>query len=190
MRCIGETMISLETIRRAHSTEGGMARHYLTLYACVIGVEAKSVFEFGGGHSTTTILEALEETDGTLITCDPQKAEALWLKPNDRWTHLKMESRKALKTLEDNQMFDLVFHDGTHKEREVRHDIKLIFPHLKKNGLLLIHDTFDNEKSYGILNVLSDIIKEHSTLCYGHGLTIVRQTEGDISIQPKWTKDR
>jgi len=158
------------------------------LYACVLGVEAKRVFEFGAGYSSQVILDALEETGGSLISCDPQSDEILGMKPDARWTHLRMISRKALKKIDG--MFDLVFHDGSHKEIEVRKDIKRILPHVKKNGLILIHDTYNNEKKYKILKALNGLGEERATLCYGCGLTIIRQREGDVAIDPKWTKDR
>ena len=181
-------MITQRLIDRAHSAEGGMARHYLMLYACVLGVEAKRVFEFGAGYSSQVILDALEETGGELISCDPQSDEVLGMKPHKRWTHIQKNSRKALKKIDG--VFDLVFHDGSHKHEEVRRDLRKILPRVKKSGLILVHDTFDSEKKYYLQKALEMFIGEKVTLCYGHGLTIIRQTEGEIAINPKWTKDR
>lgn len=186
-------MISQKTLKMAHSNESGMARHYLTLYACVLGVEAKNVFEFGGGYSTVTILEALEETGGNLITCDPRSIEDMGIDnmgTPKNWEHLKMLSNKGLKKIPEDTMFDLVLHDGTHKRDEVRKDLKAIMPHVKKNGLILIHDTFHTEKRYDILSALKGVVKGKATLCYGYGLTITRQKKGAVSIDPKWKKAR
>jgi len=53
-----------EIFKHHHGNYGGFCRHYLTLYSMVLGMEAKSVFEFGCGFSSKAILAALEPTGG------------------------------------------------------------------------------------------------------------------------------
>jgi predicted O-methyltransferase YrrM len=170
-------MISKETLNYAHSRTVGMSMHYLMLYACVFGLDAKRVYEFGAGFSSKVILEALEETNGSLISCDPRSDEYLSGIEQVRWTHVKMESRNALKLLKKEDVFDLVFHDGTHRWKEVKRDLEKIMPHIKKNGLILIHDTDNSGKKYDLYKALEIVQNEKVTLCYGSGLTIIRKAK-------------
>jgi len=57
-----------EMLDRHHSDDAGFCRHYMLLYSIVLGMEAKSVFEFGSGYSSKTILKALSKTGGHLYS--------------------------------------------------------------------------------------------------------------------------
>jgi len=183
-------MITTNTIARAHSRSGGMALHYMTLYSLVLGVEAKNVFEFGGGFSSRVILEALEETGGKLISCDPQTDEELEMTSHPKWTHHQMKSNKALKMLKPDDMFELVFHDGSHRWDVLKKDIKGILPHIKRNGLIVVHDTIEYGKHYDLQKGLKIFKKERLTLPYGCGLTIIRNRKGKEDLNLKWEQER
>lgn len=166
-----------------------MCRHYMTLYSCVVGMEAKSVMEFGAGFSTSVILEALEETDGNLISCDPRSLDNLEVKPHNRWHFIQAVSKIAFRSLKD-EAFDLVFHDGSHDWRQVERDIKSIWPMVKDGGLILVHDTENPVKDYKLYKALGHIRKDKVTLPFGYGLTIIKKHGGKVKVNLKWRKGK
>jgi len=175
-----------DIIKWHHSAQSGFARHYLTLYSLVLGLEAKKVFEFGSGFSSKVILEALKYTSGKLITADLRSinetgnsAEDLLKNPN--WRYIQGNSLNILKELSDVG-FDLVLHDGSHEWRVVLRDLRFIIPRMKKNGIILIHDTFHKTKNFrltwAVWLAFLFIPHESITLPYGYGLTIIRLKRG------------
>lgn len=168
-------------VERHHADTGGFSRHYLTLYSIALGLEAKRVFEFGAGFSTPTLLKALEKTDGHLTTCDVRSLQdtgndvGLVGEHKDRWTYLQGDSRE--KAREAKGPFDLVLHDGSHEWRVVLRDLIAIIPRMKKNSILLVHDT-EHVPTYrlklSVFLALLFVPHEKVTLPYGYGLTIVR----------------
>jgi predicted O-methyltransferase YrrM len=185
-------------IREHHGASKGFARHYLTLYSLILGLEAKSVLEVGMGFSTPTIMTALGQTGGSLTSCDMRTIEGTGndpesLKQFPRWTFLQGKTDDTLKTV--TGPFDLVLHDGSHEFKEVYRDLRTIIPMIRQNGLLLVHDTEHGQKNFKLrLAVrLALLFKRHEsvTLPYGYGLTIVRllgnKKNGKVEI--KWEKE-
>ncbi len=162
-----------------HNNGRGFSRHYLTLYAIILGMEAKEVFEFGAGFSTDTILEALKLTGGKLTSCDIQKQ-----KPRNNWTFTNRDSQ----SIDIDGTYDVVLHDGSHVKEVVQKDIDKILPRMKLNSLLLIHDT--EHKDYKLNEVKINCKHEQVTLPYGYGLTIVRILEdfGNGKVEITWKK--
>jgi hypothetical protein len=122
---------------RAHRT--GLAPYYPLLYSLVIGMGARRAFEFGMGESTVTLLDALVQTNGILVSCSPDAAQPPREHPN--FIPLAMTSEEALKQLGPSVAFDLVLHDGSHSANVVAADLIGILPRVKQGGLVLIHDT-------------------------------------------------
>jgi predicted O-methyltransferase YrrM len=192
-----------EIIEKHHENNAGFCRHYLTLYSIVLGMESKMVFEFGSGFSSKAILCALEKTDGKLISCDKNPlsitSHLYDISEDDkkilakRWRYINKSSKEALKDL-TTEVFDVVLHDASHHYKEVFEDLDSIIPRVKKNGIIMIHDTAhptDNyklDKSIFMLRDKYDI--EFSTLPYGYGLTICRQLDdlGAGKCVIKWRK--
>lgn len=187
-------------IENAHGDLSGFSRHYLTLYAMALGLEAKRVFEFNAGFSTPTLLSALEKTGGHLTTCDVRELKdtgndpALLETHKDRWTYLKGDSREMVAQA-GAEPYDLVLHDGSHEWRVVYKDLVAIIPHIKQNGLLLIHDT-EHVPTYRLklatFLALLFVPHEKVTLPYGYGLTIVRILANgkNGAIATSWEKER
>lgn len=188
-------------VQNHHGDTLGFSRHYLTLYSIVLGIEAKEVFEFGCGFSTPTILKALEQTGGHLTTCDMRPIEKTGNNPSlleeyrETWTYLQGDSLETVPPAISGKIFDFVLHDGSHEWRVVYKDLRKILPHIKHNGILLVHDT-EHIPTYRLkLSVRLALLgyrHEILTLPYGHGLTIIRilGNKKNGSISTTWEKER
>lgn len=201
----------MEIIEMNHSGKTGFCRHYMTLYSVILGMESKNVFEFGSGFSTKTILLALEQTEGKLITCDCRpKEESLMHYFNDpeqterlfnRWEFLHKRSSQVKQDVE-NEIFDVVLHDGSHTWREVEEDLRMIIPRMKKGGILMLHDTNHPTENYQLDKALNgigpnisnggeaDFNFERLKIPYGYGLSIIRILDdfGNGEVNLSWKK--
>jgi len=188
-----------EILKKHHTDDAGFCRHYLLLYSMILGMETKSVFEFGCGFSSKVILKALKETGGKLITCDTRPIEGTGNSSEDiekhkhNWRYIQGDSLSIVKGLKD-ETFDFVLHDGSHEYKTVEEDIKNILPRCKKNSILLVHDTEHPTDDYKLKKAVKNALRQckHSkiTLPYGYGLTIVRieQDFGNGEIEIEWRK--
>tara|TARA_R110000824_G_scaffold328069_4_gene514904 strand:- start:2292 stop:2813 length:522 start_codon:yes stop_codon:yes gene_type:complete len=171
-------------------------------------MEAKNVFEFGSGFSSKTMLLALEETGGKLISCD-YRPLSLTAKTYDgdseemtrlseRWRYIQKRSTGALNDI-SGEIFDVVLHDGSHTWTEVADDLGKIIPYMKKGGILMVHDTnhptdnYQLDKSVDAIDFScsdSGYDIERLTLPYGYGLTIIRvmQDFGNGEVNIAWRK--
>jgi len=85
-------------------------------------------------------------------------------------------------------------HDGSHEQEIVEQDLRNIIPKIKKNGILLIHDTLHPGKFKVDFDqcekVIKDIDHEFVTFPFGYGLTVIKVKEdfgnGEVLIQ--WRK--
>lgn len=171
-------------IARAHGAASGFARHYLSLYAMVLGLRAKRVCEFGAGGSTETILRALELTGGTLVTSDQRPLSGVGLpadivsRSEGRFEYAQGSADSFLPRLKA-EAFDLVLHDGSHEFAQVFRDLRAVLPRVKRDGLVLVHDT--NHPTFPYLRYAATLALwatgtryEKVTLPYGCGLTVIR----------------
>ena len=187
-----------------HASDSGFSRHYLTLYSLVMGMEAHSVFEFGAGHSTKAILGALEHSGGYLVSCDVRSLDEIsqlgvgfdhtyW----DRWIFLQGNSRGIVNRLScEFGPYDLVLHDGSHDPDEVRDDLRDIVPQMRRDSLLLIHDTEHPTIEYGLApaveEALAGVAHSRVRLPFGYGLDVVRIEEdfGHSPVTLNWRKQK
>jgi predicted O-methyltransferase YrrM len=187
-----------EILTLHHDDTGGFARHYMTLYSIVLGLETRLAFEFGCGRSTPVILKALEQTGGKLVTAeirdleDTDNDEELLERYRGRWDYRQADSRQVARDF--TGALDFVLHDGSHDADVVREDLQLILPHMRRNAILAVHDTEHPTQSYGLDEAvdvaLSGIEHERMTLPYGYGLTMVRIEEdlGNGVVELAWKK--
>jgi predicted O-methyltransferase YrrM len=171
-------------VERAHGAASGFARHYLSLYAMVLGLRAKRVCEFGAGGSTETILLALAASGGSLITSDLRPLAGVGL-PDDfaarhagRFEYVQGAADDFLPRLKGESL-DLVLHDGSHEFWQVFRDLRAALPRVKRDGLVLLHDT--NHPTFPYLRYAATLALwatgtryEAVTLPYGCGLTVIR----------------
>lgn len=184
-------------LEKIETHDGGFSLHYLFLYNLILGMEARNVLELGAGFSTPVILSALEKTGGTLTTCDMRDMKDTGNDPTlketySTWTYLQGDTRTTLNTLK-TQSFDVVLHDGSHEWRTVYRDLRKILPHMKKNGIILVHDTEHLPTFHLKLAVRLALLftpHERVTLPYGYGLTIIRVLKeyGNGSVSLTWRK--
>lgn len=173
----------------------GFAKHYLTLFAIVEGLETKNSFEFGTGISTKVILEALDYTGGKHVSCDTRNINDTGLSEEylrscgGAWTYLQRDSLNINFNAFD--YFDFVLHDGSHIPSIVEQDLRNIFPHIKNDGILLLHDgLFIPEIEDVCKKVVEETNSQMLTLPFGYGLTIVRINNKNTEerVKPLWKK--
>jgi len=187
---------------QGHKNNTGFCRHYMFLYSLVLGLEAKNVAEFGSGFSTQCIWTALKLTKGTLVNFEQRdkSQNAEWFSQemldcqDNRWQFIKGDSLNTVPAFE-HPAYDLVLHDGSHTGRIVTQDINNILPHIKKGGILLLHDTnhtsLGSDMRTGISNSnLKDYLHEILTLPYGYGLTLIKILDSDNpeKVELTWRK--
>ena len=168
---------------KAQRGDTGMSLHYGFLYSCIVGMESKSVFEFGSGFSTHVILHALEKTGGTLTSCDvtnysdnPNVTD--YTKASKQWNLYHGNSNELFADDVEFDQYDVILHDGSHIGSEVLVDLNNIYPYLKHDGILITHDTRHHTLGEGMMGAAeefaSDKDLEMCTLPYGYGLTFFR----------------
>jgi len=83
---------------------------------------------------------------------------------------LRMSSAEAATMFPKGYEFDLVFIDASHYYADVKADIKLWWPRVKKGGLLTGHDYVKpGNRHYGVTEAVNELIgKENITEMYGN----------------------
>jgi len=186
-----------DIFQKSKSASTGFCLHYPFLYSCVLGLESKNVFEFGSGYSTHVILNALEETEGILTSCDvtdysinPSITE--FTKNSNRWNFYHGNSTEIFNDIELEQ-YDLILHDGSHIGEEVLVDLNNIYPYLKHDGILITHDTRHHTLGVGMSKAVNEFVKDkdvdYCTLPYGYGLTFIRNKANiENKVELTWRK--
>ncbi len=184
---------------RIGKSTSGFTRHYAFLLGLIRGIQPEKVLELGCGFSSIVIAEALRSYGGHFTTIDMRdindtgNSEADLERYKNVWTYLRGDSQEVLRTLPETGL-DLVLHDGAHDWKTVLKDLRLIAPKMKKNGVLLVHDTLHPKLGRGMrLAVRLGLLftpHEKVTLPYGYGLTLVRITKdfGQGTYKDTWEK--
>lgn len=117
------------------------------------------VINIGAGNGTSGLAFLQSRDDLHLITVEIQKEsspfgclEGEWavfekadLWPCDRYEWIHDDSKRAGKSWNRDQV-DLVFIDGDHSYKGCKADILAWLPHVKQNGLLVVHDYKKEER--------------------------------------------
>ena len=148
----------------------------LTFYSIALGMNAQLVYEIGLGQSTLGFIRVVQRTGGLVVTCDHNDEHPLglaWLKMGLPWEWSQLRSDHWIETLKDQA--DVIFIDGTHTYSSVKQDIKGLWPFLRPDGLMLLHDT----RSWaGVGTVLAEI-KAAGTCCtelpYCQGVGVIHK---------------
>ena len=143
------------------------------------------------------ILHALEKTGGVLSSCDVTHFNdnpnvTKYTKNSNRWTFYHGNTNIIFDKI-NHKYYDLVLHDGSHIGSEVLIDLNNIYPWLKHDGILLIHDTRHHELGPDMLSAFNSFSKdkdiEYCHLPYGYGLTIIRNKDNiKNKIELNWKK--
>jgi predicted O-methyltransferase YrrM len=178
------------------------SQHYITLFALVLSLRARNVLELGVrfGHTTKPLLQALSYFRGHLTSVDIQDNVCLRqeLAGISNWNFVVSDSLEFLKTIPDNQIYDLVFIDDWHNGLHVQQQLNLLDSHVTPSSLILMHDCmsvntqpsyhlhsdqpgvgqdgeFGNGGPYKALSLLDKAKWEYVTIPVNHGLTILRK---------------
>lgn len=139
-----------------HKESGSVMRsHILLLYEIAFESKPNNILEIGvgsRGQSTKVFLSALKENEnGTLTSIDDGARKSLYKNINERfgdyWKMIVGDSHSidTYNKVKDIK-FDLMFIDGDHTYEGVKKDFEMYVPLLKDGGLILMHDTInDNE---------------------------------------------
>jgi len=122
--------------------------HYRNMmFALVIALQAKTVVETGlaKGESTRIFLNALKHTKGHLYTYDivdsPDVREELKITGFDAYWTFRLKDSVEGGMEWKNGPIDILYLDSDHREFHVLGELNAWTPHLKPNGIVLIHDT-------------------------------------------------
>jgi predicted O-methyltransferase YrrM len=172
-----------ELFHRVDQSQSGFTQHYAFLLGLIRGMRPEHMLEFGCGLSSIIAADMLSKTGGTLTTLDMRDISETGNSASDlqtyagTWTYVRGDSRETVRSLPDTG-YDLVLHDGSHTWHTVLKDIRAILPKIKKNGILLVHDTqhpqLGRAMRLGVQLGLLFTCHAKVTLPYGYGLTIVR----------------
>ena len=110
---------------------------------------------------------------------------------NLRWFHGKSED--FLRSHPPEKKFDLVFIDADHSHSASMKDFDLVFPFVRDNGLILLHDTYPPSEEFTSSKYCSDTYKtaefirrsypdqcEICTLPFYFGISIVRKLDRQL----------
>lgn len=174
----------------------GFDRHLIGLFSIAIGMEAKNIIEFGAGESTRVLLDALEINNGKYLytndirsLSDIEASVGNLISPNLRY--YQKDHKEFIEDINDiGILFDLCLHDGSHEKDDLFYDLTHIISFMKKNSLVLVHDTLHPQ--FGLEKVVVEAFQntKHQllTLPYGFGLTIVKLLEGNVEHTTEWKK--
>jgi len=177
------------------------SQHLLTFYSLAIGLNAKSIVEFGFGRSSFVFLKAasflnskvtlIDNRDFSYLLSEQEKMLSDFLVKDFREVSNSLRNNEISKEGVDICFFD-VFSNPAMKESIIKRTIEDVYAVTKQNGILMFHDTIISE--YKIKEVVDDFKSAYDceilTLPYNYGLTILRKKEESEfgSIKNKWFK--
>jgi predicted O-methyltransferase YrrM len=165
-------------LQQQKSYPRAMQSYTLMLYEFVRELKPKKMLEIGvcTGQSTKTILMALgANKSGQLVSIDRKNRqdilEADYPDLKQYW-HLVVGSSHDSQTLqavknmlEDNELYDMAFIDGDHSYEGVKQDWNDYSPLVKPGGLIMLHDTINQNE--GVNQLWNEITWEKFNLDWG-----------------------
>lgn len=105
--------------------------------------------------------------------------------PNTEINFIRKTFDDAVKDYTDNSI-DLLHIDGLHTFGAVKHDYETWFPKVKKNGLILLHDSYVKEWGFGIYKLFAKLKQAFKTIEFTHayGLGVIFKNS-DTSVKLK-----
>ena len=171
----------------------GFARHLPTIYVLSVGIHAQCIIDLGIGSTTRALRLAAKETGGVVHSCDVDvnRFSELISQQTTSWRLFLGPNEKFISTI--NEPIDFVCHDAAHDYYQVKLDLSLLLPKMRKYGLICIHDTQQPDLSSEMLTAIRESLEGHQfslvTIPFNCGLTIIRVEEGLLpEIQPLGSK--
>ena len=187
-------MESVRLLEGLRDKGGDMKDHLLTIYSVARGVQAKTIVEIGVRHgmSTMALLAAAQDIGGKVFSvdidfCKTAHSRARLFELEDYWKFFRMPSRDFIAGWTDGPIY-LAFIDGDHRLGGVWEDFSGLYPHVKQDGLILLHDTFctpevSKREGIDVAAFVTELFNsltyctESVTLPYCNGLTIIRKLD-------------
>jgi len=133
--------------------------HLTTLFFIASEFPCNTVLEIGTGmgHSTEAFAEAgcfVQTLD--IVDCKQAKE----LLRQDRLSHLVEYIKKNSLTFTAENHYDIVFIDGLHEYGQVKEELRLFSPAVKKGGFLILHD-YTNFAHPGVQRACDEFAASH-----------------------------
>ena len=135
----GQLLLDLAT------NKSDMQGHIQFLHDTVVRRSAQIVLELGTntGKSTLAFLLGLQKTNGILYSCDIAPCQQAIKNINKwelskHWQFTQMDDRNFVKTW--TTPIDILLIDTDHTMEHTLQELKLFAPHVKSDGIILIHD--------------------------------------------------
>jgi len=170
--------LTREELFSRFDTSSSGSKHLLILYSLVIGMNARVIAEIGLGQTTGALRAAAALTGATLHTCDfdKKKYNQLLAQRDDHWRLYLEPSSSFIERLPEP--IDLVMHDGAHDYLNVKRDLELLIPKVRKFGIICVHDTQETDLYRDMLAAIKDAVTGFSVsitnLPFSCGLAIIR----------------
>lgn len=78
-----------------------------------------------------------------------------------------------------NNFFDFVYHDASHKYKDIKRDLNDWLPKLKENGCMCGHDYIETD-GFGVIPAVDEFSKEHN-----FEMIIFNENGGDLALKRK-----
>jgi predicted O-methyltransferase YrrM len=124
-----------------------MSAHMDTLRDAVIEADAQQVIELGvrSGVSTVALLSGLEQTGGSLWSCDVGHVTVpAEVSSHPAWTLVHGDDVSAEVQRLAPPSCDVLFIDTSHTEKHTFRELAAYGPKLKPGGIVICHDTCDD----------------------------------------------
>lgn len=120
---------------------GSFNRHVPLVYTIAVGLKAQRVLDLGLGFSTRALRTAMERTGGVCYSCDSarERFKHLYAYEDQHWKLSLNPSEVFLNRIEGP--LDFVVHDAAHDYKQVRRDLELLLPKMRRFGIIAVHDT-------------------------------------------------
>ena len=167
----------------------GTSKHLLILYSLAIGLQAKTIVEFGLGQTTGALRAAALQTGATVHTCDfdRKRFEHILEEQDEHWRLYLEPSTSFLQKVPEP--VDLAMHDGAHDYLNVRRDLEALIPKMRRFGLVCVHDTQQPDLRRDMLAAIRDACRAFSVsltnLPFNAGMAIIRvESSAHPAISP------
>ncbi len=165
----------------AFETDHSPSKHLLVLYSLVVGLDAKTIVDLGIGATTRALRAAASVTAGIVHSCDfDRKRYGYLLEHQDASWRLSLDDSGAFLSAFEGPI-DLLMHDAAHHYAQVRRDLEIVLPKMRRYGVVCVHDAQQTELAPGILAAVTDVASRFRTsstvLPFGAGLLILRVEE-------------